>query len=178
MRTVHLVEGPVGAGKSTFARELAKDIGGAHVALDEWFVQLFSLDRPRGNFVPWYVERKQRLIDLIWTHALTLAAARTVPILELGLIRRQDREPLYARALAAEVELVVHWIDAPQEVRRARVRRRNEERGATFSMVVPEDLFEMASSLWEPPDEDELLGLRIFRDLACRRNKPNGETTQ
>ncbi len=33
--------------------------------------------------------------------------------------------------------------------------RRNEERGATFAQVVPAEFFELASDLWEPPDDDE-----------------------
>jgi hypothetical protein len=46
-------------------------------------------------------------------------------------------------------------LDAPIDVRRERVRRRNTEKGATFSMVVPDHVFEMASNLWEVPDEIE-----------------------
>jgi hypothetical protein len=32
---------------------------------------------------------------------------------------------------------------------------RNVEQGETFSMVVPPEFFELASDLWEPPDEAE-----------------------
>ena len=39
--------------------------------------------------------------------------------------------------------------------RRARVERRNAERGQTFAMHVPPDIFELASALWEPPDAAE-----------------------
>ncbi len=52
-------------------------------------------------------------------------------------------------------ELLVHELDAPRELRRTRVQRRNVEQGATFSMVVPEAVFELASDLWEPADEQE-----------------------
>jgi hypothetical protein len=33
--------------------------------------------------------------------------------------------------------------------------RRNEERGATFSMIVPLAVLELASDLWGPPDDAE-----------------------
>lgn len=65
MSRVHLIEGPVGAGKSTFGATLAASSNGVHIPLDEWFATLFSPDRPGGDFVPWYVERKERLLDLI-----------------------------------------------------------------------------------------------------------------
>jgi len=56
MNQVRLVEGSVGAGKSTFRAILVENIGGAHIALDVWFAKLFSPDRPEGDFVPWYVQ--------------------------------------------------------------------------------------------------------------------------
>jgi hypothetical protein len=40
-------------------------------------------------------------------------------------------------------------------VRRRRVEERNRTKGATFSMVVPPAIFELASDLWESPDEAE-----------------------
>jgi hypothetical protein len=49
----------------------------------------------------------------------------------------------------------VHVVDAAREVRRARVSKRNEEKGATFAMVVPPAIFELASDRWEPPNADE-----------------------
>jgi hypothetical protein len=46
-------------------------------------------------------------------------------------------------------------LDAPRELRRERVLRRNTQQGATFSMVVPPHIFELASDLWQPPGEAE-----------------------
>jgi len=105
MPVVHLIEGPVGAGKSTFAASLATRIEGVHIALDEWFAHLFSADRPRARLEGF--------------------------------------------------ELAIYVVDAPRDIRRERVRRRNAEKGPTFSMVVPDHIFEIASDLWEPPDEFE-----------------------
>jgi predicted kinase len=155
MATVHLIEGPVGAGKSTFAASLATRIEGVHIALDAWFARLFSPDRPEGNFVPWYLERKDRLLELIWDHSRDVMRSGTDVILEIGLIQRQPRAEFCHRVRGEGVELVLYILDAPREIRRERVRRRNTERGSTFSMVVPDHVFEMASSMWEPPDEFE-----------------------
>lgn len=155
MPKVHLVEGPVGAGKSTYAAALAVRTGGIHIALDEWFVRLFSPDRPAVDFVPWYIERKERLLQLIWSHSQRVLASGKEPILELGLIQRQGRVEFYRQVQDAGFNLLVHVLDAPLEVRRERVRRRNTEKGSTFAMVIPEPVFEMASTLWEAPDEME-----------------------
>lgn len=156
MPKIYLVEGPVGAGKSTYCKSLAARTGGVHIALDEWFSRLFSPDRPSTEVISWYIQRKERLVEHIWNHAQALLASGASPILELGLIERQSRERIYERARDAKVELSVYFLDAPREVRRQRVARRNVEQGATFSMVVPEAFFEMASDAWQPPDDDEL----------------------
>ncbi|MGJ7531009.1 AAA family ATPase [Variovorax sp. GB1P17] len=155
MPSIHLIEGPVGAGKSTYAAALALQAGGVHIALDEWFATLFSPDRPAGDFVPWYIERKARLLDLIWRHAHRVLASGADAILELGLIQRQGRAEFCDRIRAEGHPFTVHVLDAPLEVRRERVQRRNAEKGPTFSMVVPDHVFDMASALWEAPDEFE-----------------------
>ena len=155
MPTVHLIEGPVGAGKSTYSSTLALQTNGVHVALDEWFAALFSPDRPASDLVPWYMSRKERLLALIWNHSRRILAAGTDVILELGLIQRQGRVAFGRQIQAEGFELVVHVVDAPLEVRRERVRRRNAEKGSTFAMVVPDHVFEMASRLWEAPDDVE-----------------------
>lgn len=163
MTKIHLIEGPVGAGKSTFASSLATRVGGIHIALDEWFARLFSPDRPDTDLVPWYIERKARLTDHIWNHARALLARGVTPVLELGLVERRSREDVYMRARDAKVELAVHLLVASREVRRDRVMRRNVEKGPTFSMVVPAAFFEMASDAWEEPDELEIAEHRIER---------------
>ncbi len=161
MPMVHLIEGPVGAGKSTFALDLSSRVQGVHIALDEWFVRLFSPDRPASDVFPWYVQRKDRLLELIWAHSRRLLAADRDVVLELGLIHRQPRIEFCRRVLAEGFDLLVHVLDAPLEVRRERVQRRNREGGPTFFMNVPDPVFDLASRLWEPPDEDECDEFRI-----------------
>jgi predicted kinase len=155
MPRVHLIEGPVGAGKSTFATSLVPRVKGVHIALDAWFARLFSPDRPEGNFVPWYLEHKDRLLELIWDHSRRILASGTNVILELGLIQRQQRVEFCQRIRDGGFELVVYILDAPLDIRRERVRLRNAEQGSTFSMVVPDHVFDVASRMWEPPDDVE-----------------------
>ena len=156
MRVIHLVEGPVGAGKSTFAQRLASRISGVHIALDDWFATLFSPDRPDADVMAWYAPRKERLVRHIWAHAQVLLRSGGTPILELGLVRQSSRRALYEQARAAGVDLRVHVLEASRDVRRERVARRNVERGPTFSMVVPAPIFEYASDAWQAPDAIEI----------------------
>lgn len=156
MAHLYFIEGPVGAGKSTYAQSLASEGAFPHIALDEWFVRLFSPDRPQENVVSWYVERKDRLLELILHHARAILAAGKDVALELGLIQRTQRQALLRQIQQEGISFSVHILDAPLDIRRERVKKRNVEQGATFSMIVPDHIFEIASSMWEAPDEIEL----------------------
>jgi len=37
----------------------------------------------------------------------------------------------------------------------------NADRGDTFKMIVPPAIFELASDLWEPPDDGECAGRSV-----------------
>lgn len=161
MSPIHLIEGPVGAGKSTYAAALATRIGGIHIALDEWFARLFTPDRPSVDVMTWYAARKERLVWHIWSHAQVLLKSGATPILELGLVQEASRRAFYDQARAAGVELKVTVLEASREVRRERVARRNAEKGPTFSMVVPDGIFEFASDMWQSPDAIEIEEHRI-----------------
>lgn len=152
---VHLVIGPVGAGKSTFTTSLAREHAAVRFTLDEWMTRLFSPDRPAEGLVEWYVERAARCIEQIWSATTSVIDTGTAVILEIGLLQRQERERFYDRIAEAGVAYTLHVVDAARDVRRARVMKRNDEKGATFTMVVPPAIFELASDRWEPPDAEE-----------------------
>ena len=156
MPTLHLIEGPVGAGKSTFAARLGASLAAPRLILDEWMVTLFRPDRPQTDFMNWYAERKNRCIEQIWRVASDLLDTGNDAILELGLVQLQDRIDFYSRIDASNADLKVYLIDAPVETRRQRVRERNRQQGTTFQMEVPDEIFEIANRAWQAPDDAEL----------------------
>jgi predicted kinase len=161
MTQLHIVIGPVGAGKSTFARALSHEHSALRLTLDEWMTVLFRPDRPASEVMAWYLERSERCIEQIWRVTRNTLHAGSNVVLEIGLIRRQGRDAFRARMHAAQVDAITYVVDAPRALRRERVARRNRERGETFSMVVPLAIFELASDMWEPPTATEYAG----RDL-------------
>lgn len=163
MSKVHLVVGPVGAGKSTFAIGLSQRHGALRLTLDEWMATLFRPDRPQENLVTWYAERAHRCVAQILRVAQAALAMDVDSVLEIGLIRRAERLAFYERLEAAAVDYTVYLLDAPRDVRRQRVAERNASQGPTFSMVVPSEIFELASDMWEPPDDDECRGRDLRR---------------
>ena len=55
-------------------------------------------------------------------------------------MRRADRERIRQIAAGAGLTLQWHFVDAPQEVRRARVTGRNATKGETFVREVPPEI--------------------------------------
>jgi len=155
MAMLHLVVGPVGAGKSTFALTLEQQYRALRLNLDEWMADLFRADRPEGGGLEWYIERTARCIELIWKLAARTMDLGIPVVLEIGLIQRSERERFYERVDTNGYPLTVYVLDRPRDVRRARVLSRNQQQGPTFSMEVPLHIFELASDMWEPPDETE-----------------------
>ena len=152
---LHMVCGGVGAGKTTYARALADEIGGLHVSIDAWMTTLFGPDSPSPPRWDWVSERVQRCETQIVTQALD-AARRGVPsVLDLSFLRRDDRRRLADRAATAGVGVALHVLDVPAEERWRRVAQRNAEQGDTFSMVIPRPIFDFIETLYEPPDADE-----------------------
>ena len=155
MAAVHLIEGPVGAGKSTRAGMMARELGVPWLDLDDWMVTLFRPDRPVEGFMQWYADRKNRCIEQIWRVTERLLAADIGVVLELGLVQRADRSAFYERVDRTGCDLSVHVLDVPRAARLERVRRRNAEQGETFKMAVSDEIFEIADAAWEAPDEIE-----------------------
>jgi len=161
MPSIHLIEGPVGAGKSTYAAALSQKVSGPWLNLDDWMSTLFSPDRPAIGRIEWYLERKQRCIRQIWKTTQSIIDSNSDVVLELGLIQKVDRSYFYTLVHDAGYSLIIHVLDALASVRRERVMERNRVKGDTYSMDVPDDFFDLANRLWEPFDESELLNFQV-----------------
>jgi len=155
MATIHLIEGPVGAGKSTFAAQLSLTHAAVHLNLDEWMVTLFRPDRPESDFMEWYAERKQRCINQLWRVTCDLVDAGSDAVLELGLVQTSARDDFYRRVDIEGYQLKVYVLETPEDVRRERVRERNKQQGETFKMEVSDEIFELANRAWQAPDAIE-----------------------
>ena len=104
----------------------------------------------------WMVERLGRCHALIWSTATAVLAAGTSVVLDLGLMRRADRERIRKVAQEAGLSVQWHFVDAPPEVRRARIANRNETKGETFAAEVPPEMFDMFEALYEAPAPADL----------------------
>jgi predicted kinase len=156
--TLHLIFGPCGAGKTTYAHALARRENAVPFVLDEWGVRLFGPDVQGPLDFGFMLERLTRCNALIWSTATAVLGAGTSVVLDLGLMRRADRERVRKNAQEAGLSMQWHFVDAPQDVRRARVAGRNETKGETFVREVPPEMFDMLEAIYEAPAARELEG--------------------
>ena len=171
MSHIHIVIGPVGAGKSTFTGKLASQHRAVKFNLDAWMARLYGDDeRPATGVLEWYVERMDRCLGQIWSVAQSILDLGNEVVLEIGLIRRQDRDLFYQKIDGAGYTHTLYVVDAPREIRRQRVMQRNQEQGETFSVIVPPDIFEFFSDLWEPPTNEEPISQNV---ILIDTSKPN-----
>lgn len=156
--TVHVIFGPCGAGKTTYAHALARREGAVPFVLDDWGARLFGPDVDGPLDFRWMVERLGRCEAQIWLTAEDVLAAGTSVVLDLGAMRRAHRERIRQIAGAKSLSLRWHFVDAPRDVRRARVADRNTAKGETFVREVPPEMFELFEQLYEAPEPAELDG--------------------
>ncbi len=165
MPMLHIIEGPVGAGKTTYGIHLGCQLGTPPLVLDAWMATLFRADRPGKEFWMWYTERKARCVAQILSTAEGLLTCGHDAIVELGLLKRDQRLDFYSQVEAGGFAYCVHLIDAPRYERLRRVRERNQTKGPTFTMNVTDALFHAVSDMWEPIGDAEQEGrdVRLVR---------------
>lgn len=161
---VHLVYGPVAAGKSTFASTLAKQRAGVRFALDDWMHTLFGPDQPAPLTLNWAMPRVARCQAMIWTVASEVIASGREVVLELGLLREADRDRMNTVVEAGGHRATFHFVDANRATRARRVAQRNNERGPTWSFDVTPGMFDAIESIFEPPTLHEQHHLRVSGD--------------
>jgi predicted kinase len=163
--TLHVVFGPQGAGKSTYATAFARREPAVHFSIDEWMARLFAADMPEPLEFEWMMDRVERCETQIWSLAAAVIATGSSAILDLGLMRRSDRARVAEIAEACELPIQFHFITAPRDLRRERVLARNQVRSGTFELVVTPQMFDFMEGVYEAPDPAELTGALISESV-------------
>ena len=120
------------------------------------------MDAPTPLTLEWALPRTERCEQQIWSVARQTLGLGTDVVLELGFFKRDQRTRARALAEAAGVAVEVHLLDVPREVRRERVRRRNQG-SATYTIEVDDAMFDWAEGYYEPLDDAERAGADVIR---------------
>ena len=154
--TAHIVFGPQGAGKTTYARNLSDSVGAVRFSIDEWMIQLFGPDLPNSMSLPWIMARVERCEKRIWSVASQICSLGGSVVLDLGFMQVSDRKRFIGLAHESGLLSQLHFVNAPYSVRRNRVLARNNERGDTFAFEVTPEMFDFMDQRFEFPADWEL----------------------
>ncbi|GHD67016.1 AAA family ATPase [Jeongeupia chitinilytica] len=165
---LHLVCGPVGAGKTSYSHQLAEQSNGIVFSIDQWMAKLFQPDlNPEVDLKTmnpsWFSDRVDRCESMIYETSSYILSAGGVVILDLGFIRQARRDTAYAFASSQNVQAQLHYVTAEQAVRQKRVEQRNAERGQTYAVAITPAMFAFAESMFQAPDGQELASATIVR---------------
>ena len=158
MPSLHIVFGPLGAGKSTFARQLSKSVNGVRFSIDEWMHRLYGPDLPTPISLAWIFPRVQRCEAQIWHTSLHILASGCNVVLDLGFMRETDRTAIRLQAGQAGYPVLSYFVDANRQVRRERVLQRNVDKGETYAFDVSGPMFDAMDTGFERPGGQELAG--------------------
>ena len=129
--------------------------------------ELFWPDLPEKNDFAWAMERVGRCEAQVATLALQLAERGMNSVIDFGLSTRAQREGWLRRAEKAQVELHLHLLEPPAEVRWSRVQARNEAAVGTFVFPVTREMFEAMEKIWESPDAQEMASYARVHRLSA-----------
>ena len=157
---IYLVCGPIGAGKTTYAIELAKEKNAIRFSEDEWLAKLFVpeglLSEPMQVVGEWATEKYLRCRGQIWLVCQQLIANNIPIVLDGAAANKTQRDAIRQKAHKNNIGFQLHYIHAAREIRHERVFGRNKEQGETYSLEVTPAMFEHTESFFEPPVGEEL----------------------
>lgn len=160
MSKVFLICGNTASGKSTVAMKIKQEYNAVLFSIDPWMQTLYGTDyNPEIHDFAWLLERTERCKQIIRQTAEDIINQGMNIVLEIGFGDIDSRKYYHEWAKNQGAEVFVYFLDIPVEIRRERVRRRNSEKGATFSFEVTDEMFDYVEHLFVPPSEDENINL-------------------
>jgi len=167
---IHLVCGPIGAGKTTVAHDLAEQHGAIRFSEDEWLSKLFIPDAPPDlihapveQIATWASEKYLRCREQIWLLCEQLLSQGIPVVLDGGASTKVQREALQEKARQQDYQCQLYYVVADSEIRKSRVFDRNIAQGKTYSINVTPALFDLMETFFEPLTDEELGSAKLVR---------------
>ena len=152
MATLHLMVGLPCSGKTTYARQLAREVNALLLTLDVWHLKLFGDDV--GHDI--HDERHESIEKLMWDVANHVLVMGGDVILDFGCWTRVERDDYRNRTKKLGANFKLHYMDVPYSelYRRLEIRNCTPTKGV---FVIPKTEMDKYVTIFQPPTEDELV---------------------
>ncbi len=155
--TLHFFCGKAGAGKSTVATLIARELGAVLLSEDVWLTRLFGKQMKTFDD---YVRFSKKLETAIGPLCIDLLRAGQSVVLDFQANTRSRRDWVRSVIERAGAAHVLHFVDTPNEVCLQQIERRNLER-PEGSHHVTEETFYHVTSFFQAPEDSEGFNLQI-----------------
>ncbi|MFK7857511.1 MAG: AAA family ATPase [Granulosicoccus sp.] len=156
MNRMIIVCGRTGAGKTTYSVSLSREINAVRFSIDPWMQTLFADDMKSLDY-SWMIDRVYRCYEQIWDTCEKIFSTGGSVVLDLGFTEKKQRKLFADRANALNIVPEVHFIDAPKDIRKARIDKRNAEKNPeVYAFDVTDTMFSFMEPRFEEPDDIEL----------------------
>lgn len=147
---LHFLCGKIAAGKSTLAKALAAEHRAVVLSEDEWLPLLYPDELLT---IPDYVRYSTRLKKVVGPLVRDLLAAGVSVVLDFPANTVEQRRWMKDLADSTDAPHMLHYLDVPDEVCKARLKARNA--GGEHPFEVTDEQFEQITSHFVPPGEGE-----------------------
>ncbi len=149
MPVVHMVSGFLGAGKTTFAKQLEASLLAVRFSPDEWMVTLYGHDPPEREFAD-HLARIFQITNDTWPKVTRVGVD---VVLDFGFWTRLARDQARGLAAALGVTTRLYAVQCAEETARTRCLQRNSDlRG---SLLITAETFDTLRPRFEPLAADE-----------------------
>jgi predicted kinase len=135
------------SGKTTFAKELEKRVGGVRFSPDEW---LTTISGDRVNLDDELFSRVHSIITDVWPKVVTPGVD---VILDFGFWQRGHRDRTRALAWSLGAATRLYWVRCADDVARTHCRDRNLHLGRDY--FIDDHAFDELRARFEPLQADE-----------------------
>ena len=149
MATVYMIHGYLGAGKTTFARELEQNLPALRFTHDEWMLRLYGEDPSPEQFQVFF-DRVSERIEALWTRCIALGLD---VVLDLGFWSRKQRDEVRSTAAMLGAGVQLYRLSCTDGEAWARIEQRN--RALTDSLFIARNTFLVLRNRFELLDDDE-----------------------
>lgn len=149
MPTAHLIHGYLGAGKTTFARQLEVELPAIRFTHDEWTSRLYGDDPPFELFAS-YHRKVWALMQETWVRCLTLGLDVVV---DMNFWRRADRDAARSAIATISADYKLYELKCTESDAWRRIDARNND--LKGSLLITRATFDFLKDRFEPLGDDE-----------------------
>lgn len=151
MPTVYLIHGYIGAGKTTFAKQLEERTQAILLSHDAFSREIYGANPPAEVYQSGYAN----ISNLIWKLTARLVKNGQSVVLDAGFWSRTSRDDARARIAGMGAKAKLYTLNPPEKVmlERALHRSHNLPEGA---LEITAETFETLKAQFQPLEADEL----------------------